>query len=304
MPGGATQLKGAPDVKQERPVLGGEAGDGMRADNPARQRVSDLDFVETRRDTHAIGFQPLAAQPVDFFQLGLRPALDVPELVFEHAAFGGFFVQVSDGGRTLARHQGAVLIGVDGVPTRKHRRAGEFRLRHLVVVESALLEQSVPGPNRAAVEPPLLATEDQVAVRNVPNARGRGTVPVIQCHRNGLRRDEAAELGVAGELLVPVQRVGIVHRHHPAPNVGRTARLPQLPATDRFADAMVDVGQIEFDAVCFHGLRCHLLSPISDSRRRRCDRALCRPSVDPRRRSRRQERSLRRSNQALLDPGR
>ncbi len=148
-----------------------------------------------------------------------------------------------------ARDQGAVLIGVDGIATRKHRRPGEFRIRHLVVVESALLEQLVPGPNRAAVEPPLLATEDQVAVRNMPDARRRSAVPVIQCHRDGLRRDEAAELGVAGELLVPVQRVGIVHRHHPPPNVGRAARIPQLPATDRLADAVVDVGQIEFDTL-------------------------------------------------------
>ena len=61
-------------------------------------------------------------------------------------------------------------------------------------------------------------------------------MPVVQRHRDGLRRDDAAELRVAGELLIPVQRVGVVHRHHPAADVGGAARIPQLAAADGLAD--------------------------------------------------------------------
>ena len=177
------------------------------------------------------------------FQLGLRPALDVAELALEHAALLGFFVQVADRGRPLARHEDAVLVGVDGVPARKHRGPGEFGLHHLVVVEPSLLEQLVPRPHRAAVEPPFLAAEDQVAVRNVPHAGGslrRARNPVPTAMDCGAIRPPNLES--RANSLVPVERIGVVHRHHPAANVGRAARIPQLPAADGLAHPMIDVG--------------------------------------------------------------
>ena len=137
---------------------------------------------------------------------------------------------------------------VDGVPARKYCGPRELRLRHFVVVEAALLEQLVPRPYRTTVEPPFLAAKYQVAVGNVPHARGRCAVPVVQCHGDGLRRDDAAELGIARELLVPVQRIGVVHRHHPTANVRRAAGIPQLPPADGLAHAVVDVGQVELGA--------------------------------------------------------
>ena len=39
---GCNPVEGAPDVEKECAVLGGEAGDGVRADDPALQCVADL----------------------------------------------------------------------------------------------------------------------------------------------------------------------------------------------------------------------------------------------------------------------
>src|SRR5690606_30293889 len=45
---GGGPVEGAPDVEQERPVLGGEGGDAVRAQDPARQLVAHLHLVEVR----------------------------------------------------------------------------------------------------------------------------------------------------------------------------------------------------------------------------------------------------------------
>ena len=63
--------------------------------------------------------------------------------------------------------------------------------------------------------------------------------------------------------FVPVQRIGVVHRHHPAADVGGAARIPQLPAADRLAHAVIDVGEVELGAVRFGGFLAHACSCLA-----------------------------------------
>ena len=213
--------------------------------------------------TQSIRYQPVVAHLLDLGELGMRPAPDRSDLAVVHATLLCLRGQVSDCGRTLAGHQGAVLVLVGRVPAREHRGPGELRIDHLVVVKAPLLEELVPHPHRATVEPPLLTPEDQVAAGDVSDTCGLGAVAVVQRHRDGLRRDEAVELGVSSELLVPVQRIGVVHRHHPATDVRGTARIPQLPPADPLAHAMIDIAQIELCCVGYR-VSCHFASPTID----------------------------------------
>src|SRR5690349_14930082 len=103
----------APDAEQERPVLGGEAGDAVRADHPARQRIAGLHLAEAWGVARAVGHDPVVPQLPDPGELGLRPAPDLAELALVQAAPGRFRAQVPDRGRALARHQGAMLVDVD-----------------------------------------------------------------------------------------------------------------------------------------------------------------------------------------------
>ena len=137
------------------------------------------------------------------------------------------------------------------VAAREHRGTGELRIGDLVIVEASLLEQRVAGTHRRSVEPPFLAAEDQVAVRNVSDAGRLSSVPVVQTYGDGLRCDQTAELTGTGKFLIPVDRVRVVHRHDPTPHVGGAARIPQLPAADRLAYTVVYIGQIEFDGFRF-----------------------------------------------------
>src|SRR5262245_19194258 len=84
---------------------------------------------------------------------------------------------------------------------------------------------------------------------------------VIHAARHGLRRDDAAKPGSACELLVPVDGIGVVHRHDPAPDVHAGAGIAQLPAPHRLADARIDVAQIESCRSTFLGTAGQGLPP-------------------------------------------
>src|SRR5579859_700804 len=98
-----------------------------------------------------------------------------------------------------------------------------------------------------AVEPPLLAAEQKVRARYAADACRLRTVAKIESHADRLRRHDAAELRFAREFLIPVERVWIIERHHPAADIARGTRLPQLASADALSDSVLDVAQIQGD---------------------------------------------------------
>ena len=267
---------GAPDVLAMRAALVGEAHDRVRPDDAARQPVADLDVREARRHALAVGEDPLVAELVDPGELLLRPALRAALVLAVDAAPVRLLDEVADSRRALLRDQRAVLVAVHGVAAREHRRPGERGVTDAVAVEAALLHELVAGAERGAVEPPLLAGEDQVRAGDVADAGGVAAVPVVPRDGEGLRRDDAAEARVARELLVPVDRVRVVECLHPAADVRRVAGIPHLGEHHGFADPLVDVAGVQFRFAC----RRHPFSPRRSSLR-------CRPrrTVGPPRRT-------------------
>jgi hypothetical protein len=87
-------------------------------------------------------------------------------------------------------------------------------------------------------------------------------VTVVEGHRDGLRRDQATEPRGGRELPVPVDRVRVVHRHHPATDVGGAAGVLQLATADRLADAVIHVRQVEAGNGGRYGFLSHLLSML------------------------------------------
>src|SRR5690242_16812704 len=89
---------------------------------------------------------------------------------------------------------------------------------------------------------------------------------VIEVHRDreGLRRDDAPEARLPRECLVPVDRVGIVHRLYPAPHIGCGAWDAVLTAADELPHPWIDVAQIESHRALRRGLR-HLTFPLLDA---------------------------------------
>ncbi len=138
-----------------------------------------------------------------------------------------------------------MLVAVDGIAIGKHRRAGKAGVGDLVTGETAFLRQVIARPDRGSIEPPFLTREDQVRSGNLADAGGVASMAIV--HRDGeaLRRNDSAEFGIPRELLVPVQRVGIVHRLHPAADVRRIAVVPHLGKYDGLADPLVDIAGIE-----------------------------------------------------------
>src|SRR3546814_5666485 len=115
------------------------------------------------------------------------------DLLAVNRALVGFFAQITDCGRTLACNQHAMLIAMFGIAAREHGRAGEAGVLDVVAVKAAVLEQLVAGPDWRVVEPPFLATEDQMRVRNLADAGRMAAVAIIHCHRERLRRDRSEE---------------------------------------------------------------------------------------------------------------
>src|SRR5690606_1618202 len=110
---GRRPADGAPDVEQEGPVFGGEAGDTVRADHPARQFVPDLHLVEMRADSEPVRHQPFRAQSVDLGEFGGRPFLDLAELVLVPSAIVRFLGELAARGRSSLGGGYPVLVAVD-----------------------------------------------------------------------------------------------------------------------------------------------------------------------------------------------
>src|SRR3978361_513457 len=108
-------------------------------------------------------------------------------------------------------------------------------------MEPAPLCHVVAGLEPRTVVPPLFAAEEQVRAWNNTHTGGLSAMPLIHRDRERLRRHDATKLRGLGEVVVPVDRVGIVHGHHPATNVGRRAWLDQLASADFLPDATLHI---------------------------------------------------------------
>ena len=166
---------------------------GIRAIEPRSRPCAQL----TSRPAHAPPHTTRSPIHIDV----RRATFDLAELAFEHAALGGFFVQVADRGGPL------------GAPPAC--RAGWCaRCRH-AKTSSARQISSPPPCSRGTGAPGKACHPAGSDNRRTTTPRRRRSggcpgcgrhrpvraVPVVQGHGDGLRRDDAAELGVAGELL-------------------------------------------------------------------------------------------------------
>src|SRR6476620_7523139 len=80
---------------------------------------------------------------------------------------------------------------------------------------------------------------------NLADAGGMAAVSIVHRHGEGLRRNNAAEPGGSCEFFIPVNRVGIVHRLDPAPDIGGVTGVIEFRKYDRLADPLIDVARIE-----------------------------------------------------------
>src|SRR5262249_49119572 len=129
--------------------------------------------------------------------------LDVGKLVGAQGCDGGrmFVVAALAGDVGPVAHHGGALLGnrvltlgeVVGVATREHGRSGEFRLRHLVAVEATLYPNRITGVNPRPIEPPLVATEHHVRVRDPTNNGRNGTVTDVTTYSERLGGHDLAE---------------------------------------------------------------------------------------------------------------
>src|SRR5262249_15988160 len=162
-----------------------------------------------------VGHQPLVPYLLDLAQLFRCPPRH-RRLVLEETTPLRLGRQIANRRGALAGYQCAVLIGMRGVAAREQGWTGEPRIPDFVLVEAPLLKQLGPRPDAMAVEPPSLAAEDQVRAGNPAHARRLHAVAVIHPNCEGLWSHDPAEPGIARELLVPVDRIGIIHGHDPA----------------------------------------------------------------------------------------
>ena len=59
-----------------------------------------------------------------------------------------------------------------------------------------------------------------------PSAPTRDTYSWDEKTLTGIMESDATELGFPRELLIPVQRIGIIHRHYPAADIGGATGIP------------------------------------------------------------------------------
>jgi len=170
------------------------------------------------------------------------------------SALEGVVRAVTDRGRALLADDLAAAVHVSGVAAREHRRAGELRLRELVVEQHAFVAEAVAGKDARPEEPPLVAAEKHVRAFDRALDRGGRAVRVVGADRERERRDQTAEAALRGVGLVEVERVRVLHRLRPAPNVVRADGLLQLSAAERDADPAVDIRRVERDVGCH--MRC------------------------------------------------
>src|SRR3546814_374845 len=210
-----------------------------------RSPVADLDRVVVRGAAFAIRQDPRHADAFDFLQFGLGPLLGLAMDLVVHAALARFFDEITDRRRTFLGDRRAMLVAMHRVTAREHRRPGKLGIRDLVAIEAAFLDELVAGPHAGTVEPPFLAAEDQMRIRDLADAGGMAAMAIVHGDHERLRSNDAAKSGFARELLIPMNGIRIVHRLYPATNVGLVARIPEFVVDDALADPPVEVAQIK-----------------------------------------------------------
>src|SRR5439155_25438192 len=118
-------------------------------------------------------------------------------------------------GRPLQGDAFATLVDVKGVAALEARLAGELRLADLVVEGHAVTHEMVAGLDARAEEPPLVAAEDEMRVRDAADLCRRAPVARVGRHRERLRGDDVTESTGRGPVVVVVQRTRVVHRLQP-----------------------------------------------------------------------------------------
>src|SRR6266404_1961428 len=160
-----------------------------------------------RRDSQAVGHDPIESNLLDLLELLPRPLAYRRKLLVVHAAPLSLGRKIADGRRTLLRYERPMLIAMDRIAQREHGRSGELRIGHLVAVKTPLMRMFVTRPDARAVKPPFLAAEDQMRARNAAHTGRRHPVIVIHGNHEGLRRDQASKLRPARVLLIPMDWV-------------------------------------------------------------------------------------------------
>src|SRR3546814_14737274 len=89
-------------------------------------------------------------------------------------------------------------------------RAGELGFLDDIVERNALVGDAVAGEDARTMEPPFVAAEHQVRIRNQADAGRRGAVAVVAGDRKRQRRNDAAVATFRREAVVVVQTVRIV----------------------------------------------------------------------------------------------
>src|SRR3546814_13284819 len=121
-----------------------------------------------------------------------------------------------------------MLVAMHRVTAREHRRPGKLGIRDLVAIEAAFLDELVAGPHAGTVEPPFLAAEDQMRIRDLADAGGMAAMAIVHGDHERLRRNDSAKSGFAREILIPMNGFRIVQRLDQPTKAGSVARIPEI----------------------------------------------------------------------------
>ncbi len=152
---------------------------------------------------------------------------------------------VADTGGTLFGEQGSVLFVVVIVAPLKTGGSGEFGFLHHIIERNFFMHHPVPGEQAGAVEPPFVATEDQVRIGYIADGGGAGAVALGSGNGEGLGRHQATETSPGGVVVIVMQQVGVVHGLRPAPEVIVVQLVPQGPGGQGLTHVLVEIRAIE-----------------------------------------------------------
>ena len=237
-------MHAAPDREQVGAPFGGEAGDAVRPEDTGRQLVADADVVPVALAVAEIVQHP---DPGELFVLQLGQLLVGPLGILggvQRAHFAREIGAIADAGGALRGDQVALGVVVAVVAALEAGRSGELGFLDHVVERHAFVVDQVAAVDARAVEPPLVAAEDQVRIGNEADTGRCGAVTVIGGDGKRLRRDDATEAALRGELVLVVHPVRVVHRLDPASDVVVCQRLLQATRLDRLAHVAIEIGTV------------------------------------------------------------
>ncbi len=152
---------------------------------------------------------------------------------------------VANAGGALGGDPVAILVVIVVVAALETGGTGETGFLDGVIVGDALVVDTVPGFDERAVEPPFVATEQQVGVGDLADTGGGGPVSVIGGDGKGLGRDDSAMAALRGKLAIVVQAVGVVHGLYPATYVVGDHGFERHGVGQALAHPAVQVGCVE-----------------------------------------------------------